>query len=155
MNSPPDPKLEAETILVLKNNELMPALEVVQQQLNVLYTRAQVLLSLAGIVVTITGFSGRLIAGTSNLAQFFLIAGLFVSLSSAIWVFLKVMRVRWVTIMACNNQETALEQALIHRNRKTSAYSIGGKTLCLGLLFYCLSIALMLLDPVALQVPIR
>ena len=155
MNSPPDPKLEAETILVLKNNELMAALEVVQQQLNVLYTRAQVLLSLAGVVVTITGFSGRLIAGTSSLAQFFLIAGLFVSLSSAIWVFLKVMRVRWVTIMACNNQETALEQALIHRNRKTSAYSIGGKILCLGLLFYCLSIALMLLDPVALQVPIR
>ncbi len=155
MNSPPDPKLEAKTILGLKKNELMAALEVVQQQLNVLYTRAQVLLSLAGVVVTITGFSGRLIAGTSPLAQSFLIAGLFVSLSSAIWVFLKVMRVRWVTIMACNNLETALEQALVHRNRKTSAYSTGGFILCLGLLLYCISIALMLLNPVALQGPVR
>ncbi len=153
--STPDPKLEAGTILTLKKNDLTAALEVVQGQLNVLYTRAQVLLSLAGVVVTITGFSGRLIAGSSALAQAFLVCGLFVSLSSAIWVFLKVMRIRWVTSLACQNQETALHQALIHRNRKTAAYSIGGKILCLGLILYCIAIALMLLDPVALQGPVR
>ena len=89
---------EAKAILKLVDNNLKAALEIAERQLNTVYTRAQVLLSLAGVVVTVTGFSGRLIAGSSGLAQIFLVAGLFVSLSSAIWVFLNVMPVRWVTV---------------------------------------------------------
>ena len=89
---------EAKAILKLCDGNLKAALEIAERHLNTIYTRAQVLLSLAGMVVTVTGFSGRLIAGSSTLAQCFLVAGLFVSLSSAIWVFLRVMRVRWVTV---------------------------------------------------------
>ncbi len=133
----------------------MAALKVAEQQLNVVYTRAQVLMSLAGMVVTVTGFSGRLIAGSSTLAQVFLVAGLFVSLSSAAWVFRRVMRVRWVTSLASEDQATALENALERRDRKTSAYTIGGTLLFIGLLLYGISIALMLIDPVAINGPVR
>ncbi|MDP4645222.1 MAG: hypothetical protein NWS71_12340, partial [Opitutales bacterium] len=146
---------EAKAILELTNNDLLAALNVAQKQLDVIYTRAQVLLSLAGMVVTVTGFSGRLIAGSSLMAQIFLVAGLFVSLSSAIWVFLRVMRVRWVTAMVAEDKENALAQALERRDNKTRAYAVGGTILCIGLVLYCISIALMLVDPVAVAGPVR
>ena len=146
---------EAKAILKLVDNNLKAALEIAERQLNTVYTRAQVLLSLAGVVVTVTGFSGRLIAGSSGLAQIFLVAGLFVSLSSAIWVFLNVMPVRWVTVFLDEDADSALQETLIRRNRKTKAYRIGGIILCIGLMLYCISIALMLLDPVTVQGPVR
>lgn len=146
---------EAKAILKLTNGDLKSALEIAERQLNIIYARAQVLLSLAGIVVTITGFSGRLIAGSSTLAQLFLISGLFVSLGSAIWVFLRVMRVRWVTVILEQNPEHALEEVLHRRNRKTKAYKAGGVILCLGMALYCVAISLMLLDPYIIHGPIR
>jgi len=148
-------KAEANAILELTNNDLLAALNVAQKQLDVIYTRAQVLLSLAGMVVTVTGFSGRLIAGSSLSAQICLVAGLFVSLSSVIWVFIRVMRVKWVTTMVAEDKETALVQALQRRDSKTRAYSFGGIVLCIGLALYCISIALMLIDPVSIQGPAR
>lgn len=155
MSIPASTLAEAKAILELTNNDLLAALNVAQKQLDVIYTRAQVLLSLAGMVVTVTGFSGRLIAGSSLMAQIFLVAGLFVSLSSAIWVFLRVMRVRWVTAMVAEDKETALVHALQRRDNKTRAYAVGGSILCIGLILYCISIALMLVDPVAITGPVR
>jgi Zn-dependent protease with chaperone function len=146
---------EAKAILKLADNNLKGALEIAERQLNTIYTRAQVLLSLAGMVVTVTGFSGRLIAGSSSVAQAFLVAGLFVSLSSAIWVFLRVMGVRWVTVFLDEDADYALQETIIRRDRKTKSYQIGGIILCIGLILYCISIALMLLDPVAIQGPVR
>ena len=146
---------EAKAILQLCDGNLKAALEMAERHLSTIYTRAQVLLSLAGMVVTVTGFSGRLIAGSSTLAQIFLVAGLFVSLSSAIWVFLRVMRVRWVTVFLDKDPENALQETLRRRNRKTKAYKIGGIILCIGLVLYCISIAIMLLDPAAIQGPVR
>ena len=155
MHSNATVQAEAKAILGLTQNNLMAALEVAQKQLDVIYTRAQVLMSLAGMVVTVTGFSGRLIAGSSLPAQVFLVAGLFVSLSSAIWVFLRVMKVRWVTAFVSEDREHALVNALMRRNQKTSAYGIGGTILFIGLTLYCISIALMLIDPVAIRGPVR
>lgn len=146
---------EAQAILRATGDNLLQALEVVQKQLDTIYSRAQVLLSLAGIVVTVTGFSGRLIAGSSSPAQAFLVSGLFVVLLSALFVFLRVMRVRWVTSMLADNPDSALANAIFRRNRKTTAYSIGGLILFLGLLLYCISISLMLLNPESIQGPVR
>ncbi|MDQ8194185.1 hypothetical protein QEH59_07100 [Coraliomargarita sp. SDUM461004] len=148
-------KNEAATILELCQGDLMAALKVAESQLNIVYTRAQVLMSLAGMVVTVTGFSGRLIAGSSFAAQCFLIAGLLLSLCSAAWVFRRVMRVQWITTLASEDKEHALEKAIYRRNRKTTAYTIGGTLLFIGLLLYAISIALMLTDPVTIAGPVR
>lgn len=155
MQHPPEIQAEAKTIMELCRGDRMCALKVAEAQLNVVYTRAQVLMSLAGMVVTVTGFSGRLIAGSSPLAQAFLVAGLFVSLGSAAWVFCRVMRVRWVTALASEDPAHALENALHRRDRKTTAYTVGGTLLFIGLLLYGISIALMLIDPVAIEGPVR
>ncbi|HBR94095.1 MAG TPA: hypothetical protein DEA90_08015 [Opitutae bacterium] len=155
MQITPAIQAEAKTILELCQGDLMAALKVAESQLNIVYTRAQVLMSLAGMVVTVTGFSGRLIAGSSSAAQLFIVAGLLVSLSSAAWVFRRVMRVQWVTSLASQDREHALEQALYRRNRKTSAYTLGGTLLFIGLVLYAIAIALMLTNPVAISGPVR
>ena len=49
---------EAKAILQLCDGNLQAALEMAERHLNTIYTRAQVLLSLAGMVVTVTGFNG-------------------------------------------------------------------------------------------------
>ena len=155
MQITPAIQAEAKTILELCQGDLMAALKVAESQLNIVYTRAQVLMSLAGMVVTVTGFSGRLIAGSSSAAQLFIVAGLLVSLSSAAWVFRRVMRVQWVTSLASQDREHALEQALYRHNRKTSAYTLGGTLLFIGLVLYAIAIALMLTNPVAISGPVR
>ncbi|MEM6884208.1 MAG: hypothetical protein AAF571_04195 [Verrucomicrobiota bacterium] len=155
MNAQVDPKDEAQAILRINDGDMMQSLAVVQKQLDVIYSRAQILMSLAGVVVTVTGFSGRLIAGSSQAAQIFLVSGLFVSLGSVIWVFWRVMRVRWVTILLAADPEHALENALVRRNNKNSAYCTGGKILCIGLILYSVSIALMLMNPEIVSGPVR
>lgn len=149
------PQNEAHAILKLCNEDTKAALEIVERHLNTLYARAQILLSLAGIVVTVTGFSGRLIAGSSPLAQYFLVAGLLVALGSAAWICLNVMPIRWVTGYLEGAPVQAIEAILRRRDQKTKAYRVGSIILCLGLTLYCISIALMLLNPIAIEGPVR
>ena len=61
--------IEARNILALCSGDRLRAFEMVQGQLAVLVLRTQVMLSLSGIVITVTGFSGRAIAATSMLAR--------------------------------------------------------------------------------------
>ena len=140
-------KEEAENILKLTDHNMFKALDILDKQLSTLHTRAQVLMSLAGVTVTVTGFSGRLIAGTSPLAQLMVIAGLSTVLVSAVWVYLRVMGIKWMTSMVEGEKIESLELAIKRRNKKTVAYATGGKILFLGLAFYSIAFALLLLNP--------
>lgn len=147
---------EASRILALVRGDGARALEFLERQLNTLHARAQVLMSLAGVVVTVTGFSGRLIAGTNLAAQIFLIAGLVCVLVSAAVVFARVMSVRWVTSALAEPEiVVALAQVIARRDRKTRSYTFGGCVLVLGIALYCVAIAIMLLNPEPLGVPVR
>jgi len=138
---------ESDKILSLTGGDVLKALGVLESQLNVLHTRGQVLLSLAGVVVTVTGFSGRAIAGTNAVSQFLVVAGLATVLASAVWMFARVMTIRWVTSELSAEAGEALRRIVERRNRKARAYAIGGGILCAGLLLYCAAVAIMLLNP--------
>ena len=88
---------EAQNLYRFSDNQITRALEILERQMNVLHARSQVLLSLAGIVVTVTGFSGRVIAGTSTFAKITVVLGLFVVLLSAVWTWSRVMAIKWIT----------------------------------------------------------
>ncbi|MBD3384035.1 hypothetical protein GF407_03830, partial [candidate division KSB1 bacterium] len=103
-------KEEAEYIYSLTKGEKLGALQILENQLNVLYSRAQVLMSLAGIVITVTGFSGRIIAATSRVSQILIIVGLSMVLTSAIWVYARVMGIRWIT----SENKESIEKTLYH-----------------------------------------
>lgn len=136
---------EIESVLKLCEHNLKAALQIYEHQLNVLQTRAQVLMGLAGVVLSITGFSGHRIASTGRIAQFSVILGLGTVLISAVWVWKKVMNVRWITDDLYGTSEEILSRIIDRRNAKTAAYVKGGYLLCAGFSIYSVAFAMMLL----------
>ncbi len=146
---------EARAILDLVGGDFARAVGIVQSQLDTLYTRAQVLTTLAGIVVTVTGFSGRLIASTNVFAQVLVIAGLAIVLLSAFYVIRNVMQIRWVTSQLSSDREATITDVIARRDEKTRGLSVGGIILFAGLVLYFAAFALMLANPTPVPVPVR
>ena len=153
--SSPTPQEETRALLDLHQGDTVSALRFVQGQMDTIYGRSQALIGLASVTLTVTGFSGRLIAGTNLAAQVFLIAGLAVVLSSALYLVLRVLPIRWITKDLVKSPEHTLCQAIRRRDEKTSAIHRGGLVLLLGLFLYLIAVAIMLLHPAPLSVPVR
>jgi len=120
-----------------------------------MYGRAQSVVGMASIIVTVTGFSGRLIAGTNVAAQIFVIAGLAVALLGAGWVVWRVMLIDWLTAHLSDDAVASLGRMVATRNAKTRAVAVGGWLLLGGLTLYFVAISIMLANPSPLQVPVR
>src|SRR5215475_6772072 len=93
----PSVREEAARILRLTSDDPLKAYEMVERQLSVLVLRTQVMLSLSGIVITVTGFSGRAVAQTSTLARDSIATGIFVVLAAAAAAIWGVLRLNWLT----------------------------------------------------------
>lgn len=142
------PQQEAERILSFYGEtSLEPVMAMLERQFVVLHNRAQVLLALCGVVITTTGFSGRLIAGTNPVAQWLIILGLAFALLSAAVVVWGVLHLRWLTMQAGNDLRSWLDTSLTYRDRKTRLYRVAIVLMLVGLVLYAASIAVMLLNP--------
>lgn len=136
---------EARNILELCGEDALRAFEMVQGQLAVLVLRTQVMLSLSGIVITVTGFSGRAIAQTGALARGSIVFGLLLVLAAAAVAVGGVLRLRWITQELGGTPLAVLERAIAVRDRK-SRYLVVALTLFVGgFAAYCLAIAQLLL----------
>jgi hypothetical protein len=122
-------------------------MEVLERQFAVLHNRAQVLLGLCGIIVSTTGFSGRLVAGTNVFAQALIIAGVALVLAAAAIVCWGVLHLRWLTMQAGKSIPDWLATSLKYRDTKTKAYRVGLMFLLAGLVLYSAAVAIMLLYP--------
>lgn len=138
---------ETDRILTEYNERLPDMMAMLERQFTVLHNRAQVLLALCGIVISTTGFSGRLIAGTNLAAQIFVIVGVGFVLLSAGVVAWGVLHLRWLTMQLGNTPREWLRSSLIYRNRKTTSYRVGVILMLLGLTSYCVAICIMLVFP--------
>ena len=142
-------KREAETRRILDRygDDLPAIMAMLERQFGVLHNRAQVALGLAGIVVSTTGFSGRLVAGTNTLSQLLIISGLTLILLSAAVVVYGVLHLRWLTMQGGDSTAAWLVTSLRYRDRKTSAYRVGVIILLVGLVLYGGALAVTLLNP--------
>ena len=109
---------EAEHILKLCLNDHMRAYEIVERQLAVLVLRAQVMLLLAGIVITVTGLSGRAIAESGQLARACIAAGILMVLAAAVTAIFGVLRLRWLSQEIDDEPVVTLLRGLTLRDRK-------------------------------------
>ena len=150
-----DSKTEAVRILAMCDDRLLDAMGVLERQFGTLHNRAQVLFSFCGLIITVTGFSGRLIAGTNSYAQGFIVTGLAIVICCAFYVYHSVMTLRWATQRLGLDSESTLVRVITRRNLKTSAYRKGGYLLFVGLVCYGISIGIMLMNPVPLNLPVR
>lgn len=149
----PDEKREIDAIFsrLAPDGNLLSVYNVIEGQLGVLHTRSMSLIQLAGVVITVTGFSGRIIADTNLTAQMSIITGLVLVLVAAAVCLGFVMPVRWVSSYLHLPPEQWVLTALRRRKRKNRAFALASAILVLGLTFYILAISIMLLNPGAAE----
>jgi uncharacterized membrane protein SirB2 len=135
---------EVKRILTLTRGDPVKAYELVQQQLSVLVLRTQVMLSLSGIVITVTGFSGRTIAQTSELARNLVVTGIMVVLGAAAVAIGGVLRLKWLTQEMTDDIEQTLNRMLDMRDQKARYLNASLLIFMVGFACYCIAIALML-----------
>lgn len=135
---------EARAILGLADGKLAAAFDHVERQHAVLIVRTQVLLSLCGIVITVTGFSGRVIAATNEWARGAVMLGLFTVLLAAAVAMAGVMRLSWLTQVVTADAHETLTRCLVLRERKTRRLELAIVLFVAGFSLYCVAIALML-----------
>jgi len=119
-----DADQEARRILSLCKGDALRAFEMVQGQLGVLVLRTQVMLSLSGIVITVTGFSGKAIAQTSLLARVSIVSGLFIVLCAAAVAVGGVLRLKWLTQTLTDDPLATLVAGISMRDKKAKFLAI-------------------------------
>ncbi len=126
-----------------------------ERQFAVLTSRAQILLTLCGILITTTGFSGRMIAGTNPVAQVMIIAAMGTVLIAATMTVRGLLKLNWLTQFPASDHRQWLTMALEYRDRKTYLYDIATIVMTVGLALYAVAIGLMLHSPSAYVVPLN
>jgi hypothetical protein len=120
-------------------------------QLSVLHGRAQSLMQLAGVVITVTGFSGRIIADTNSAAQNLIVAGLAMVAAAASLALAFVMPIRWVSSYMHLPADKWVLATLRRRERKSRAIRVATGVLVLGMILYISAIGMMLVHPEAAE----
>ena len=138
---------EARRIVDLVGGDHRAAFGIVEGQLAVLVLRAQVLLSLSGIVITVTGFSGRAIAQTGDLARVLISAGILIVLAAALTAIGGVLKLRWLTQDIADDPLTTVTRALALRDAKSRSLGVAMILFGIGFACYCAAIAQLLMHP--------
>ena len=146
---------ERERIKEIWRGDGADIMAVLERQFGVLHNRAQVLLGLCGIVISATGFSGRIVAGTNRLAQGLIVAGVGAVLAAAAFAGWGVLHLRWLTQQPGAALDDWLDAALAYRDRKTACYRVALAVLLLGLAGYVAAIGVMLTHPLEGGLPAR
>ena len=124
-----------------------PIYRLLDAQLTVLHGRAQSLMQLAGVVITVTGFSGRIIADTSKEAQTLIVTGVALVSAAACLALGFVMPIRWVSSYMHLPVEQWVLVTLRRRERKSRAIRVATAVLVIGMVCYIAAIAMMLVHP--------
>ncbi len=138
---------EGRRIVALVGGDHRAAYDLLERQLAVLVMRTQVLLSLSGIVITVTGFSGRAIAQTSAPARASIVVGILVVLAAALTAIGGVLRLRWLSQIVADDIDTTLARGLALRDQKSRWLATAMVLFGIGFASYCIAIAQLLLDP--------
>ena len=114
--------------------------QVLKESFSLLQTRAQMLLGLATICLTITGFSGPRMAASNAWSRFFIGFGLTFVLLSVMALVAGPLRLRWMTRWMAGDIEQTILLHLHQRNLRTTYYRIAMFLLLVGLTGYLLSL---------------
>jgi hypothetical protein len=111
-----------------------------REAFGLLQARSQMLLGLATICLTITGFSGPRMAASNPVSRFFIGFGLFWVLLSIVAIVVGPLRLRWMTAWRAGSMEDTLVAHLVRRGVKTRLYRAATVMLLTGLSGYLLSL---------------
>ena len=140
-----DGSIEAQSILDLCAGDGLTAFQIVQGQLATLVLRTQAILGLSGIVITVTGFSGRSIAETSPIARATVVAGLVLVLFAAAVGVGGVLRLRWSTQEIVADHLATIQRMIAIRDAKERFLTVALVLFVVGFALYCFAVAQLLL----------
>jgi len=138
---------EAKRTLDCYGDDLPGIMAMLERQFGVLHNRAQVTLVLCGVVISTTGFSGRLVAGTNTLSQVLIIGGMALIVLAAAVTVRGVLHLRWLTMQGGAGTAQWLVTSLAYRDKKTAYCRVGVIILLVGLVLYGGALAVTLLNP--------
>ena len=145
MEPPVSVEDEASHLIQLYGGDAAKVMGEIERQLGILMGRAQTLLSLAGLTITVTGFSGEAIARVGAVAKASISAGIVFVLAAAVTAIVGVLRVRWLTQELDDDVERTLLRAIEIRDRKTASLKTASWLFVVGFSLYCAAIAQLLL----------
>lgn len=126
---------EARRLLALHQDDAARTYDVVRTQFLVLQQRSQLLLTLATITLTITGFSGPKMVQSGSFTRIAMCLGLALVLA-AVLVLLSGLRVKWLSQFDAGTAEATLAEAIAYRDRKTLQFQAEIVLLGLGIASY-------------------
>lgn len=134
------PREEVEFLKEIHGEDYGKLFAAMREAFAILQTRSQMLLGLATICLTITGFSGPRMAASNPLSRFFIGFGLSFVLASVIAVVAGPLRFRWVTSWRADTLDETLIENIRRRDSKTRLYRLATFLLLVGLTGYLLSL---------------
>lgn len=130
-----DQHAEAQRLLDLHKGDAARTYDVVRQQFMVLQQRSQLLLTLATITLTITGFSGPKMVESGAVARWGMVIGLTLVLGSVL-LLITGLRVKWLSQFDAGSAEATLAEAIAYRDRKTARFQAEIALLAAGIAAY-------------------
>lgn len=119
---------------------------VMREAFVLLQTRAQMLLGLATICLTITGFSGPGIAQSNGYSRVLIGLGLLFVLASVCVSLMGPLRLQWMYAWKAEDADQTILELLRRRDQRTRCYRIATLLLAAGLIFYLFSLLFYLLS---------
>jgi hypothetical protein len=133
------PKEEAEKML-LTFKGFPRSYTLITNQLNIIQSRHQMMLTLATLTLTITGFSGPKMAASNIISKYSMIFGIFWILLSIIAILLSTVNLVWFTQFYGETQKDTLILLLERRNLRTKMFHLQLILLVLGLTLYVVAV---------------
>lgn len=138
-------KEELEFLKEIHGGDLSRVFSYLRESFALLQTRSQMLLGLATICLTITGFSGPRMAASNLYSRVFIGSGLLFVLLSVVCIVTGPLRLRWMTAWKAEDMDRTLMDHLERRDFKTRLYKIATACLLIGLTCYLGSVVCYLL----------
>ncbi len=117
------PESEAQQLLAQQGERgIKGAVDTLMQQFQVLQTRAQIMLTITTLALTITGFSGPKIAAAGAFARTSMVLGILLVLASTLLILGGSLRIQWVTQFKADDDHSLIVSILRYRNAKTKLF---------------------------------
>jgi len=133
------PEQEAQKMLKTFNN-FSKCYDITTGQLNILQSRHQMMLTLATLTLTITGFSGPKMAASNSISKYSMIIGIFFVLLSIVAILLSTINLVWFTQFHGETDEETLTLLIERRNLRTKMFHLQLIMLVVGLTSYVVAV---------------
>ena len=138
----PSPQVEGENLAALLNDNPAALISFLSGQLSVLKTQAQMIMGIAGLIITVTGFSGHHMVRGGTMSTVAMVTGIVLVMGGVLQTVRTLSKIRWVSQDLGGPLAAVAARIITRRNQEQRALSISGALVSGGLFAYLISVVL-------------